>query len=177
MEIHIPARYEIKKIPPGAKPDDMLLAGNLDAIITPQKFPSLLANVSHVKRLFENYEEVEKAFYRKTGIFPIMHTVAIRENLVSENPWIAGSLYEAFKKAKQMAYDSLDDWDPYKLSMVWSRETVREQREMFGSDPWPYGVKDNLGTLQTLAGYLFEQGLINSQIDVRELFTPNTRET
>lgn len=82
----------------------------------------MLNGAPSVRRLFENYKEVEIDYYKKTGIFPIMHTVAIREELWKERPWIAASLYKAFQKAKQLAYQRLNDLSPYKISMVWFRE-------------------------------------------------------
>jgi 4,5-dihydroxyphthalate decarboxylase len=84
--------------------------------------------------LFENYQEVETTYFQKTGIFPIMHTVAMREDLWGEHPWIATSLYKAFQKSKQMAYERLNDLSPYKLSMVWFREPMASGR-FWGKTP------------------------------------------
>ncbi len=174
MEIEMPGRYQVQEIPLGKRPDEMLIKGELDAIICASLFPSLLRGHPNVQRLFENYKEVEAAYYRKTGIFPIMHTVAIREELWRECPWIATSLFKAFQRAKEIAYQRVNDVSPYKISMVWFREPIKEQQELLGDDPWPYGLARNRKTVETLAQYLYEQGLIKKKPSVEELFAPNT---
>src|SRR5438093_9343933 len=92
IKIEMPDRYSVHQIPPDRKPDQMLFNSELDAIICTNLFPSLLNPPPHVRRLFENYEEVEAAYFKKTGIFPIMHSVALRQELWQENPWIARAL-------------------------------------------------------------------------------------
>lgn len=174
MEIEMPRHYSIQQIPPGKSADKMLAGGELDAVICANLFPSFVNGAPNVRRLFEDYKEVEAAYYKKTGIFPIMHTVAIREELWKESPWIATSLFKAFQKAKQLAYQRVNDLSPYILSMVWFREPVREQREIFGDDPWPYGLAKNRHVVETLMGYLYEQGLAKTKLKVEELFAPNT---
>ncbi len=174
MKIEMPKQYDIQQIPTGVSPDNMLIEGGLDAMICASLFPSLLNGSPNVTRLFENYKEVEIAYYKKTGIFPIMHTVAIREELWKESPWIAISLFKAFQKAKELAYEALNDLSPYKISMVWFRGPVREQKEILGDDAWPYGLSKNRQTIETLMGYLHEQGLASKKLDVEELFAANT---
>ena len=174
MEIEMPGQYTMRQIPPGKNADEMLMSGELDAIICANLFPSLLNGAPNVRRLFENYKEVESAYYKKTGIFPIMHTVAVREELWKESPWIATSLFKAFQEAKELAYRRLNDLSPYKISMVWSREPVMEQKEIFGDDPWPYGLAKNRHVVETLMGYLYEQGLVRRKLKVEELFAANT---
>ncbi len=115
----LPRQYQVQKIPAGAKPDELLIKGELDAVILTSHFASFARGTPNVRRLFENYQEVEAAYFKKTSIFPIMHTVAMREDLWREHPWIATSLYKAFQKSKQMAYERLNDLSPYKLSMVY----------------------------------------------------------
>jgi len=174
MEIEMPGSYSIQKIPQDKRPDQMLMAGELDAIICASLFPSLLSSPPHVRRLFENYKEVEIAYYRKTGIFPIMHTVAMREELWRESPWIAISLFDAFQKAKELAYQRVNDLSPYKISLAWFREPVREQREILGDDPWANGLAKNRHIVETLMGYLHEQGLASKKLTIEELFAANT---
>lgn len=174
MEIEMPRHYSIQQIPPGKNADQMLAGGELDAVICANLFPSFVNGAPNVRRLFEDYQEVEAAYYKKTGIFPIMHTVAIREELWKESPWIATSLFKAFQKAKELAYQRVNDLSPYKISMVWFREPVREQREIFGDDPWPYGLAKNRHVVETLMGYLYEQGLAKTKLKIEELFAPNT---
>jgi 4,5-dihydroxyphthalate decarboxylase len=174
MEIEMPRRYEIQQIPPGRNPDELLIRGELDAIICANLFPSLVNGTPQVRRLFENYKEVEADYYRKTGIFPIMHTVAIREGLWKECPWIAVSLFKAFQRAKELAYQRLNDLSPYKISLAWFREPVREQKEILGDDPWANGLARNRHVVETLMNYLCEQGLAQRKLSIEELFAANT---
>ena len=174
MEIDMPRQYSIEQIPPEKQADEMLASGELDAIICANLFPSLLSGAPNVRRLFENYPEVESAYYKKTGIFPIMHTIAIREELWKESPWIAISLFKAFQQAKELAYRRLNDLSPYKISMVWFREPMNEQKKILGEDPWPYGLAKNRHVVETLMGYLHEQGLAKRQLSIEELFAANT---
>jgi 4,5-dihydroxyphthalate decarboxylase len=174
MEIELPKRYSIRPIESAKAPDELLIDGDLDALICPNVFPSFLKGHPNVRRLFQNYKEVERDFFRKTGVFPIMHTVAMRQELWHECPWIAVSLYKAFQKAKELAYQTINDISAYKLSLAWFREPVIEQREILGNDPWVYGLRQNRHVIETLAGYLHEQGLVEEKPRVDELFAANT---
>jgi 4,5-dihydroxyphthalate decarboxylase len=173
MEMPLPKRYQVEKIPSGVSPDQLLIRGELDAVICTSLFPSFAQGAPNVRRLFENYKEVEAAYFRKTGIFPIMHTVAMREQLWKESPWIATSLYKAFQQAKKSAYEKLNDLSPYKLSMVWFREPMEEQKLLMGEDPWCDGLERNRKTVETLVQYLYEQEMIDRKLTLEELFTPH----
>ena len=176
MEIEMPRRYQVTQIPFDKAPDEMLATRELDAMICANLFPSMLNGRPEIQRLFENYPEVEAAYFKKTGIFPIMHTVAMREDLWKESPWIAVSLFKAFQRAKAEAYARLNDLSPYRISLVWFREPVKQQKEILGDDPWPYGLAKNRHAVETLMGYLYEQGLAPKKLAVEELFAPNTLE-
>jgi 4,5-dihydroxyphthalate decarboxylase len=174
MEMELPKRYSVHQIAPDRKPDQMLFNGELDAVIMASLFPSLLSPPPHVRRLFENYEEVEAVYFRKTGIFPIMHAVALRQDLWEEHPWIARSLFKAFQRAKENAYERLNDVSPYKISLAWFRRPVEEQKQILGADPWPYGLEKNRDVVATLMNYLNEQGLAKEKLEVDKLFAANT---
>jgi len=174
MEMELPKRYSVHHLSPDRKPDEMLFNGELDAVILATLFPSLLNPPPHVERLFQNYEEVEADYFRKTGIFPIMHTVALRQKLWEEHPWVARSLFKGFQRAKENAYERLDDVSPYKISLAWFRRPVQEQREILGADPWPYGLEKNRHVVAILMEYLYEQGLAKEKLEVDKLFAANT---
>ena len=174
MEIELPKRYSIQALPPEKDPEEMLKNGELDAVILAALFPSLLNGVPEARRLFENYKDVEQAYYKKTKIFPIMHTVAVREDLWKEQPWIAANLVKAFQRAKELAYEKLVDLNAYKISLIWMRDRVAEQKAVVGDDPWAYGFEKNRHVVQAIAGYLYEQGLISKPLDVETAFAPNT---
>ncbi len=174
MEIGLPKNYSIEPIPPGKDPEEMFKRGELDAVILAALFPSLLNGTGEARRLFENYKDVEQSYFTKTKIFPIMHTVAMREELWKEQPWIAVSLLKAFQQAKEIAYERLVDLNAYKISLIWMRELVSEQMALVGNDPWVYGFEKNRHVLETIAGYLYDQGLINKPLDVESVFAANT---
>ena len=113
-------------------------------------------------------------YFKKTGIFPIMHTVAIREDLWRENPSIAVHLYEAYAAAKKLAYQNLDDISRHRITLLWYGNLLNEQRNLLGTDHWPYGVNKNRKTIAALIDYLYEQELVRKKLTVEELFAPNT---
>ncbi len=174
MKMDLPKRYKVSQIALDRKPDQMLFDGELDAIMVPSLFPSLHKPPPHVRRLFEDYPNIEAEYFKKTGIFPIMHSVALRQDVWEAHPWIARSLFKAFQRAKEDAYAKLNDVTPYKLSLAWFRGPVEEQRQILGDDPWAYGLEKNRHVVATLMDYLYEQGLAEKKLKVEELFAPNT---
>ena len=174
MEMELPKRYKIKRIPADRAPDQMFFNGELDAIMVPSLFPSLFNPPPHIRRLFEDSPKVEAEYFKRTGIFPIMHSVALRQDVWEEDPWIARSLFKAFQRAKEDAYARLKDLSPYKISLAWFRGPVEEQQRILGADPWAYGLAKNRHVVETLAGYLYEQGLTDKKMQVDELFASNT---
>ena len=174
MEMELPKRYKVTHLTPDKKPDQMLFDGELDAIMIPSLFPSLFNPPPHVRRLFEDSPKVEAEYFKKTGIFPIMHSVALRQDVWEAHPWIARSLFKAFQRAKEEAYARLVDLSPYKISLAWFRGPVEEQRQILGDDPWPYGFEKNRLVVETLMSYLYEQGLAEKKLTYNELFAPNT---
>ena len=174
MELEIPSRYDVNRLPAGSSADQMLINGDIDALICTSLFPSFVGGHPNIRRLFKNYQEVEVAYFKRTGIFPIMHTVVMREELWRTCPWIAPSLFKAFQESKGLAYRRVNDLSPYKLSMAWFREPVKEQKDILGDDPWSNGLAANHKTVETLIDYVYEQGFTNRKLSVEELFAPNT---
>jgi 4,5-dihydroxyphthalate decarboxylase len=174
MEMELPKRYKVTHLTPDRKPDQMLFDGELDAIMVPSLFPSLFNPPPHIRRLFQDSQKVETEYFRKTGIFPIMHSVALRQDVWEKDPWIARSLFKAFQRAKEDAYARLVDLSPYKISLAWFRGPVDEQKQILGDDPWPYGFEKNRRVVETLTTYLHEQGLIQNKLPAEQLFAPNT---
>jgi 4,5-dihydroxyphthalate decarboxylase len=130
-----------------------------------------------VRRLFENYLEVEQAYYRKTRIFPIMHTVVIRRSLYQQHPWIAVSLYKAFVQAQRATYEDLSVTAASKAMVPWLNRHVEDARRLMGDDFWPYGFVPNRDTLATFLRYHHEQGLSKRLLPPEELFAPETLES
>lgn len=170
----LPENIRLELIPTGKTLSQMLEQGEIDALITPF-FPSPFLNGSpNVKRLFESHKEIETDYYRRTGIFPIMHTVVIRNDVLRENPWVTQSLYQAFVQAKARAEHELYETDALKVMLPWMLDAVEETWSVMGRDFWPYGVESNRTTLCALMQYLVEQGLIERAIPIEELFYRDT---
>jgi len=153
--------------------DEMIRSGELDGIIAPQAPPSFRAGDAGIRRLFPNYVEVEREYYKKTSIFPIMHVVVIREELHARHPWVAASLYNAFLEAKQAAIESLLIDEPLPVSLPWSFEHANSVRAVMGDDFWPYGVEKNMAAIEALCRYSFDQKLSPRKVEVEELFASN----
>ena len=121
-------------------------------------------------RLFDDHRPVEEAYWRETGIFPIMHTIAIRGAILERFPWIAMALLKAFEEAKRGSLARLAEMTASRYPMPWIQNILRDTQALFGPDPWPYGVEANRGTLETFVRYAIEQGICRAPITVDELF-------
>lgn len=153
--------------------NEMLVDGEIDALIGARK-PAALGRDPRVRRLFPNYRGLEQDYYRKTGIFPIMHTVVIQEELYRAQPWIAESLYKAFVQAKAACMDGMRFSSALRYMLPWLHADLEEIEEVFGGDPWPYGLEANRHVLTTLVQYLVEQRLLPRPVPLEELFVPLT---
>lgn len=153
--------------------NDMLVNGEIDALIGARR-PAAFGRDSRVSRLFADYREREREYYRKTGIFPIMHTLVMREALYREHPWIAESLVKAFVEAKDWCLAQMRFSSTLRYTLPWLHADVEEMAEVFGPDPWPYGLEANRKVLGTLVEYLVEQRLLHRPIALEELFVPIT---
>lgn len=148
----------------------LLEEGELDALITP-RLPKSFGAHPDIARLFPDFRAVELDYYRRTGIFPIMHLVVIRRDVYDAHSFVAESLYAAFTAAKDRAVARMRSRSgtlPYMLP--WMKADVEEQRRVFGADPWPYGIEPNRPTLEAFVDYLFEQDMIARKIPVEDLF-------
>ncbi len=150
---------------------ELLVSGSLDAIFSP-RIPSSFWR-GGIRRLLVDYQAAEEDYYRRTGMFPIMHAVAIKKDFYKAQPWIARSLFDAFQDAKRYAYSWLGDINALPVSLPWFMPAYEESRRVFGDDPWQDGVQQNRGELEVLCRYLREQGLAN-EISIDELFAPPT---
>jgi 4,5-dihydroxyphthalate decarboxylase len=154
----------------------MLKAGELDALFTARAPSSFLAGEPHIARLFPNTREAEKAYYQKTGLFPIMHLVGIRKALVQQYPWLPVSVYKAFCEAKELAMVDLLDVNALMVTLPWLEAETKETMATMGRDFWKYGVHENTAEIEALCQYAFEQGLVDRKVGVEELFAPSTFE-
>jgi 4,5-dihydroxyphthalate decarboxylase len=177
LKLDLPAKFKLHPIGPTQTLSQMIAEGELDALHTARTPSTFASRPGTVKRLFENYVEVEKAYFRKTKIFPIMHTVAIRRDLYKANPWIAQSLYKAFARAQRKVYENLSSTAALTTMLPWQVAHVEEARRELGEDWWAYGCQPNRHVLDTFLRYHHEQGLSKRRLKVEELFAPETLET
>lgn len=150
----------------------MLESGELDAIISPNAPKALGRGDGGVRRLFPDYREVEREYFARTGIFPIMHTIVLRKDIYENHPWAAPRLFDAFVRAKEWAYRQLMETDALKLTLPWVVAETEETRRLMGDDFWPYGIEPNRASLEALPQYLYEQHLAPRVPAVEELFAP-----
>jgi 4,5-dihydroxyphthalate decarboxylase len=164
-----PSDLRLTKLPPNASAEDMLAEGELDALLHPDLIDPMARSDPRVGRLFPNFKAEEIRYFRKTGIFPIMHVLGIKRNVVERYPWVPINLYQAFQEAKRLGMKRMEN--PRIVPLAWYREAWEEQRELLGPDPWEYGLGErNTHNLNTLIGYSHQQGLIKRRIPLEELF-------
>jgi 4,5-dihydroxyphthalate decarboxylase len=176
LKLDLPERIRVRNIGPQKTLSQMLAAGEIDALQSPRMPSTLHTQPQRVRRLFESYVEVERAYYRKTRIFPIMHTIAIKREVYEANPWIAMSLYKAFVQAQKIAYEELYETAALRTMLPWMIAEIEEVRRDMGHDWWPYGYEPNRLVLDTFLRYHHEQGLSKRRLQASELFAPETME-
>jgi 4,5-dihydroxyphthalate decarboxylase len=155
----------------GKSLSDLIDTGEIAATIG-TSLPEAMSRNPDIVRLFADPHEREKDYYRRTRIFPIMHLVAIRREIYQQHPFVATSLYRAFCQAKDLALQKMRYPGTLRYMLPWMRSEIEEIDQVFGGDPWPYGVEPNRTTLEALVQYLAEQGLIASPVPVEKLFVP-----
>jgi 4,5-dihydroxyphthalate decarboxylase len=147
----------------------MLVDGELDALIHPEIIQPILDKDKRIARLFPNYRDLEIDYFKRTGIFPIMHTTAIKQETVDKYPWVPINLMQAFEASKRAAYKRMEN--PRIVPLAWFRHFLEEQEELLGPDPWEYGLGEkNTRALETLMQYSQEQGLLGRKMALEELF-------
>ena len=176
IKLDLPSNIRVQPIGPTQTLSNMLAEGEIAALQTARMPSTYLTRPDRVRRLFENYPEAEKDYFRRTRIFPIMHTVAIRRELYEAHPWVAMSLYKAFAQAQKIAYDDLYQTAALKTMLPWLTAHVEEARRELGEDFWPYGFHANRHVLDTFLRYHHEQGLSKRRLAPEDLFAPETME-
>ncbi len=172
-----PPDVEIHQLSPAQNLNDMLERGEIDALFSAHVPPAFRSGSPKVRRLFADYETVERDYFQRTGIFPIMHTVVIRRDLYQNNRWIARALMQAFEEAKAIAakaYAAADVFFQAPSMNPWMIALREKNRALMGDDFWPYGVAANRNTLQACLRYHHEQGITKRLYSVEELFAPET---
>ncbi|HXF86780.1 MAG TPA: ABC transporter substrate-binding protein [Xanthobacteraceae bacterium] len=170
----LPPDIRIVQAPAGTELGDLLERGEIDFLITANNPLSFRRGAKTVRRLFPNYAELEKEYYRRTKIYPIMHTVVIRRDVYERNPWVAMSLYKALCEAKERCYRLLLEAGAPKASFAWLQPMIEEEQAIIGRDWYPYGIGPNRPSIEALLQYVHEQGLAARRLAVEDLFAPST---
>jgi len=160
----------------GKDESELLLSGEVVALFHAAEPKAYVQGNPLVKRLFEDARTTERAYYNKTGIFPIMHAVAIKTELIEKHPWLPKAIFEAYSKAKSQHYKELKKVGWAYSSLPWFSQEFEETRKIMGENFWAYGIEANRKTLETLFRYSYEQGLTKKQLTVVELFDKSTLE-
>ena len=169
VDVAMPADIKYSCLPNDKSVDDMLANGELDAVFHSDFVKPFLAGDPRVARLFPDHKAEEMTYYKRTGIFPIMHVTGIRRDVSERYPWLAVNLFRAFEEAKAIAMKHMVN--PRIVPLAWYRAAWEEQAAVLGPDPWQYGLGEkNRKTLETLIGYSQAQGLIKKRPTLEDLF-------
>jgi 4,5-dihydroxyphthalate decarboxylase len=177
LSLDLPSGIRVERIGPQQTLSAMLASGEIDALYTARTPSTFRSGNGSVRRLFEDFATVERDYFRRTRIFPIMHTVVIRRDVYEPNRWVAQSLHKAFCAAQQEAYADLSETAALKTMLPWLTAHVEQTRREMGADFWPFGVERNHQPLATFLRYSHEQGLAKRLLSPDELFAPETLES
>lgn len=150
---------------------DMLARGEIDALVGAIT-PASLRTSSEVVRLFPDYHRVERAYFEKTGIFPIMHGLVLRETLYREHRWLANNIYKACERSKAIALEKARFSGSLQFMLPWLAEHLEEIQDVFGGDPWGYGIEPNRKALEAFSRYLVADGLLQKPMSPEEVLVP-----
>ena len=171
-----PEDFPLVEGPPGVDESELLLSGGCDALITAITPKAFLEGNPKSRRLFPDVRAAEQEYFRKTGLFPIMHVVGIRTDAIKANPGLPKAVFEMYSKAKQIAYANLETTTSLKVTLPWVTQEFEDTRALMGDNFWPYGVKANRKELELVMRYTHEQGLAKRRLKVEEVFHPSTLE-
>jgi 4,5-dihydroxyphthalate decarboxylase len=176
LRLDLPDRIRVERIGADRTLSRMLADGDIDALYTAREPSTFRSAPDRVRRLFDDFPSVEREYFRRTGIFPIMHTVVIRRDVYEAHRWVAQALVKAFTAAQALAYADLRQTAAPTAMLPWLFDHVEETRRLMGDDYWPYGFERNQATLDTFLRYAFEQGLAKERLPAASLFAPESLE-
>ncbi len=168
VELSLPKGVRYTQVP-NRSLTEMLLTGDLDAVFSAHPPGPFEEEKSEIVQLVQDYRKQEEAYFRRTGIFPIMHTIAIQKRVFDRHPWIAKNLYKAFERAKDNSVRRAMDFTASRFPLPWSSSYAREMQDLFG-ELFPYGIEKNVTTLKSFLRFAFEQGVSTRLVSIEELF-------
>ena len=170
IPLDLPPEIRLDFVPEGDTLERMMVEERLDALLSIY-IPKLFADEwVGIERLFPDFKAVEKGYYKRTGIFPIMHTIALRQDVVRDQPWVPASLYQAFCESRDIALEGLWDTDALRLGLPWLIDHVEEAWRVFGKDFWAYGMKANRPALDAVGRYVHEQHFSPRVVTAEEIW-------
>ena len=175
QERMLPDGISISVGPEGKDESEMLVDGDVDALFHAAEPKAFAAGHPKVKRLFGDSRSTERDYFKRTGIFPIMHAVAMKNAVIDAHPWLPEAVFKAYSQAKQMQYEAMRMQWAFG-TLPWFGQEFEETRALMGKNFWPYGVEANRKTLEALFQYSYEQGLAKKELTIEELFHPATLE-
>jgi 4,5-dihydroxyphthalate decarboxylase len=171
-----PSGVDLVDAPPDATLAEMLADGSIDALLTARQPSAAALRGAAIRPLLPDPAGAARDFFRRTGIFPPMHTVVLRREVLVEDPWVAQSLVTAFAQAKEIAMQALQETSALTVSLPFLHEHHADAVELMGSDYWPYGLgTENRHAMATMIGYMHREGLIGSALEPEALFAESTR--
>ena len=176
QENMIPEGLSVSKGPADKDESQLLVDGDVDALFHALEPKAYVQGNPIVGRLFPDFRTTERAYFAKTGIFPIMHAVAIRNDVVEKHPGLPKALFDAYSQSKQLANESLRKMGWANISLPWVGQEIEETRKAMGDNFWSYGIKGNEKTLNALFQYSHEQGLASKRLTIEDIFHPSTLE-
>jgi 4,5-dihydroxyphthalate decarboxylase len=174
QESIVPEGISVAHGPAGKDESDLLVDGDVDALFHAAEPQAFTAGNPAVKRLFPDSRSTEQEYFAKTGIFPIMHAVAIRTATIEQHPWLPEAVFFAYSRAKQLNYANMRKSGWFNVSLPWFAQEFDDTRDRMGENFWPYGIEPNRKALEALFRYSHEQGLARKRLTVEELFHPST---
>jgi 4,5-dihydroxyphthalate decarboxylase len=177
LALDLPPEIDVRPVSPDQTLSGMLLRGDIDAVYCPRTPVPFAEGRPEIRRLFADPRAEEEAYFARTGIFPIMHTVVLRRDVYDARPWLAQSLYKAFEEARAATAGRLAETAASPAMVPWLYDEVERTRRVMGDDFWTYGLKANAVVLRAFLRYAREQALISRGIEPAELFAPETLES
>ncbi len=171
----LPPTIKVEYVDGKRRLEELLVEGVVDAEVEPDLPRAWIRGEGTVARLFPEFEKEEREYYRRTNIFPIMHPIVIKKEIVDRDPWVATSIFEAFMASRRAFNEFMEQ--PHRLSFAWARSYLEEERKFFGKDPFYQGFKENYKDVANLIKFADQQGMLGRSLTVEELFTENTKNT
>jgi 4,5-dihydroxyphthalate decarboxylase len=175
ITVKLPPDVRLENGPPGKSISMLIDEGAIDGFIAPRP-PAIPGGNKNVGWLFADPTAAAKDYFKRTGVFPIMHLVGVRREIADKHPWLPGAVYKAFEQSKAIALDLLGDTSATKVTLPFVEEQLKSARELMGADFWSYGLEANRKTLSTFLRHHHRQGLSSREVKPEELFHPGTHE-